>query len=193
VAEPRQPADSKVVVRTQKVLYRTLVSWNVLLQPEGFTAAKQKTVMIGSDRTRFNANNFELAAVLHRFPSRIVTSAYEDDLPSLLSRLYFIEFLVYKDGGEPESRFYNRHQAALLEEVRNGGSFPRDSRRSAASRWRHGPYLPECLITRQPAKLGVHPVWGGRLSPCEFDFGGEVELARLAFERRAESLAVRMR
>ena len=99
------------------------MSWNVLLQPEGFTAAKQKTVMIGSDRTRFNANNFELAAVLHRFPSRIVTSAYEDDLPSLLSRLYFIEFLVYKDGGEPESRFYNRHQAALLEEVRNGGSF----------------------------------------------------------------------
>lgn len=34
-----------------------------------------------------------------------------------------MSFFIYKEGGEPESGFYNQHVSALLQEVREGGSF----------------------------------------------------------------------
>jgi hypothetical protein len=79
--------------------------------------------MVGTDRPWFNANNLELAAVQARMPLQITTSAYERDRSQLLSTLRSMSFFIYKEGGEPESGFYNQHVSALLQEVREGGSF----------------------------------------------------------------------
>ena len=88
-----------------------------------FSAGKKKWLMVGTDRAWFNANNLELAAVQARMPLQITTSAYERDRSQLLSTLRSMSFFIYKEGGEPESGFYNQHVSALLQEVREGGSF----------------------------------------------------------------------
>jgi 4-amino-4-deoxy-L-arabinose transferase-like glycosyltransferase len=84
---------------------------------------EKKRLMLGSDRARFNADNFGLVAVQARLPLLITTSAYETDLSQLLSTARSMSFFVYKEGGEPESGFFNRHVGALLREVQTGGYF----------------------------------------------------------------------
>ena len=79
--------------------------------------------MVGTDRAWFNANNLELAAVQERLPLQITSSAYERDRTQLFSMLHSMSFFVYKEGGEPESGFYNLHISALIHEVREGGRF----------------------------------------------------------------------
>ncbi len=71
----------------------------------------------------FNANNLELAAVQARLPLQITTSAYERDQAELFSTLRSTSFFIYKEGGEPESGFYNRYANILLEEVTKGITF----------------------------------------------------------------------
>jgi hypothetical protein len=164
-----------------------------IVRASAFQAGEQKIVMIGSDRAGFNANNFELAAVRDRLPLRIVTSAYETDLPSALSHLRSASFFVYKDGGEPESDFYNRLQPALLQAVRNGGSFHEIP---------GGFPLPDGGVARifRNASLSGNlksaafiPSGVEKVDPCGFDFGGQIQLTGLAFEQTAESLAVHLR
>ncbi len=84
---------------------------------------EKKWLMLGSDRARFNADNFGLAAVQARLPLLITTSAYDTDMNQLLSTVRSMSFFVYKEGGEPESGFFNRHVDALLREVQTGGYF----------------------------------------------------------------------
>ena len=71
----------------------------------------------------FNANNFELAAVEGLYSFQITTSAYEDDLPSLLNAANSTMFFVYKEGGEPGPQYTNRLFKPLLEDVQNSGKF----------------------------------------------------------------------
>jgi len=84
---------------------------------------EERTVMLGSDTAHFNANNFELAVVEGLDSFRITTSAYEEDLASLLNAVNSIPTFVYKEGGEPGPRFTNRLFKPLLEDVQNGGKF----------------------------------------------------------------------
>ena len=84
---------------------------------------QKKWLMLGTDRARFNADNFGLAAVQARLPLQITTSAYETDVGQLLASARKMSFFVYKEGGEPESVFFNRHVGALLREVQTGGHF----------------------------------------------------------------------
>ena len=84
---------------------------------------EERAVMLGSDTAHFNANNFELAVVEGLDSFRITTSAYEEDLASLLNAVNSIPTFVYKEGGEPGPRFTNRLFKPLLEDVQNGGKF----------------------------------------------------------------------
>ena len=79
--------------------------------------------MLGSDTAHFNANNFELAAVEGLYSFQIATSAYEDDLPSLLNATNSTTFFIYKEGGEPGPQYTNRLFKPLLEDVQNSGKF----------------------------------------------------------------------
>jgi hypothetical protein len=83
----------------------------------------KRTAMLGSDTSHFNANNFELAAADGLYSFEISTSAYEDDLPSLLNAANSKMFIVYKEGGEKESSFTNRLSNPLIEDVKNSGKF----------------------------------------------------------------------
>jgi dolichyl-phosphate-mannose-protein mannosyltransferase len=68
----------------------------------------EKSLMLGSDTAHFNANNFELAVAEGLDSFRITTSAYEEDLASLLNAANSTMFFVYKAGGEPGPQFTNR-------------------------------------------------------------------------------------
>jgi 4-amino-4-deoxy-L-arabinose transferase-like glycosyltransferase len=83
----------------------------------------ERRVMLGSDTAHFNANNFELAAADGLYSFQISTSAYEEDLASLLNAANSTTFFVYKEGGEPGPQFTNRLFKPLLEDVQNSGKF----------------------------------------------------------------------
>jgi hypothetical protein len=84
---------------------------------------EERKVMLGSDTAHFNANNFELAVVEGLDSFQITTSAYEDDLASLLNAANSTTFFIYKEGGEPGPQFTNRLFKPLLEDVQNSGKF----------------------------------------------------------------------
>jgi len=79
--------------------------------------------MLGTDRGSFNANNFELAVVRERLPLLVDTTAYEKDLGRLLRAVDATSFFVYKEGGEPESTFFNQHFREVVGHVRESGLF----------------------------------------------------------------------
>jgi len=79
--------------------------------------------MLGSDTAHFNVNNFELAAADGLYSFQIATSAYEDDLASLLNAANSTTFFLYKEGGEPGPQYTNRLFKPLLEDVQNSGKF----------------------------------------------------------------------
>jgi 4-amino-4-deoxy-L-arabinose transferase-like glycosyltransferase len=90
------------------------------LQP---LSSGERRLMLGSDTAHFNANNFELAAAEGSYSFQITTSAYEDDLPSLLNAVNSTTFFLYKEGGEPGPQYTNRLFKPLLEDVQNSGKF----------------------------------------------------------------------
>ena len=79
---------------------------------------ERQLLLVGTDRAAFNVNNFELAVVEARLPLAVDTTAYEKDLAMLLRTVDAAAFFVYKEGGEPESAFFNRHFAEVIRHVR---------------------------------------------------------------------------
>jgi hypothetical protein len=88
-----------------------------------FKPGEKKLLLIGTDRGSFNVNNFELAVVRERLPLTVDTTAYEKDLGALLRTVDVSSFFVYKEGGEPESTFFNQHFAEIVDHVRQSGLF----------------------------------------------------------------------
>ncbi len=80
-------------------------------------------LLIASDRGMFNANNFELAAVGGRLPFDVSTLAYEKDLAAVVNAVDSASFIVYKEGGEPESPFFGRFYSDMVEHVRHDARF----------------------------------------------------------------------
>jgi 4-amino-4-deoxy-L-arabinose transferase-like glycosyltransferase len=79
----------------------------------------EKRLMLGSDTAHFNANNFELAAADGLYSVQISTSAYEEDLASLLNAANSTTFFIYKvesrDRNTPtgsSSRFWKMYTTA---------------------------------------------------------------------------------
>ena len=98
-----------------------------------FPFARQKVLLIGTDRGSFNADNFQLFALQDRLPLRVETTAYGQNLEQLLQQAHGAEYFVYKEGGEKESEFFNLHAAKLRDALRTsnewveipfGGSLP---------------------------------------------------------------------
>src|SRR5207249_12106343 len=87
-----------------------------------FKGGEKKSVVVGTDSVRFNADNFELAAVERRLPFQVVTTAYETELNTLLPLVNASAFFIYKEGGERVSPF-NIRAGDAVREVREGGNF----------------------------------------------------------------------
>lgn len=80
-------------------------------------------VLIGSDLDVFNINNFELVAVNERLPLNFATTAYEKDRDAALRAMDHADFIVLRQGGQPESKFFNVHVNALQEHVETADRF----------------------------------------------------------------------
>ena len=85
------------------------ISANSSLKPR-----ERETILVGSDRGGFNANNIELAVVAEQLPFDIETTAHEKDLNTLIERLSQASFFLYKEGGEAESPVFNPHFEELV-------------------------------------------------------------------------------
>jgi 4-amino-4-deoxy-L-arabinose transferase-like glycosyltransferase len=96
-------------------------------------------LLVGVDRGSLNANSIELTAVALQLPFNIETTAHEDDLNVLRFRVTQASFLLFKEGGEPESPAFNPYAVDLLRMV------------AADSRFREIPYgkrLPDGGVAR---------------------------------------------
>jgi len=80
---------------------------------------KNARLLVGSDRERFNANNFELAIRELGLPLTVESTAYDRDINVLLRAVDSATYFVYKDGGEPESPFFNVHYGEIVEHVKH--------------------------------------------------------------------------
>ena len=88
-----------------------------------FKPGEKKRLVLGTDRGSFNANNFELAVVREHLPLTVETTAYEKDLGTLIRSVDASAFFIYKEGGEPESTFFNQHFAEIRSHVLHSGFF----------------------------------------------------------------------
>ena len=131
------------------------------------TGASQ--VMLGTDRAEFNADNFQLAAIVKRLPLTVTTSAYEKDPSALLAQLHSASVFLFEEGGEPESPFYNRYQKRLIQQVTSGGTFREIPNTFIA---------PDGGRVRMFQNPGIGPfqATGSHPAPCRVNFGGVIEL-----------------
>jgi hypothetical protein len=82
-------------------------------------SGESKRLVIGTDRASFNADNFSLFAVQERLPLMVMTTAYENNPAGLLQLVKSADYFLYKEGGEPESAFYNRQAGHAIRHVRS--------------------------------------------------------------------------
>ena len=72
-----------------------------------FNGGERRSVLLGTNSVRFNADNFALAAVEDRLPFEIATTAYESDATALARALERASIFIYKDGGERDESNFN--------------------------------------------------------------------------------------
>lgn len=163
---------------------------------------EERTIMLGSDTAHFNANNFELAVVEGLDSFQITTSAYEEDLPSLLNAANSTMFFVYKVGGETGPQHTNQLFKPLLVDVQSSGKFYDWSTGSFLSGL---PSLPDggkvvvyqnrypnsAVLDRYTFDAGVHSSYSDLEKPtCTVSFGNLMKLIGLSFAIEKQWLKV---
>jgi hypothetical protein len=84
---------------------------------------QQATLLVGTDKGSFNANNFELAAVRSRFPLRIISSAYASSANAVMNAIGSASFVLFEEGGPKDSEPFNQFRSVLISEARTSGRF----------------------------------------------------------------------
>ena len=88
-----------------------------------FQDRERKLLVVANDEVRFNADNFQLAAAQERLPFDIATTAYKQDLVSLLSLVDSAAYFIYREGGEPQGSPFNTLGPAAIDHVRGSSKF----------------------------------------------------------------------
>jgi hypothetical protein len=146
-----------------------------------------QTLLVGADRSAFNADNIELAVVALQLPFRVETTAHENDFGILRQRLAQASFFLYKEGGEPESPAFNPFAADLARMV------------STDPRFHEVPYsrrLPDggiARIYRNVARQNQAPDRPAVELPEEFavDFGGILALTGMSVNAAPDGIAAK--
>jgi len=157
------------------------------------TGGERKSAILGTDSVRFNADNFQLAAIRNKLPFDIATTAYQTDPGALLTLLNSGAYFIHKVGGEPQAANFNNLGGAALKEVRESGRFV------------------ELPIARALPDGGVAHVYANRESnrfiqtgmflsaaldgipSCNVTFAGKIQLAGIDVHRTDEGLEVKLR
>jgi 4-amino-4-deoxy-L-arabinose transferase-like glycosyltransferase len=146
----------------------------------------REVVLVGTDRSAFNANNFELTAVALQLPFDVETTAYEKSFEALRQRLARVSFVVLKEGGEAESPAFNQYAGEFARYLAGDSSF------------RELPYakrLPDGGVARIYRRAERQFTRAGVRSPEEFaiDFGGMLALTGFAVSSIGDATAVKLR
>lgn len=80
---------------------------------------ERKTILLATDRGRFNADNFQLAVMQRQLPLQVETTAYDDSADGVVRHAKGAAYVVYKEGGEPESQFFNKYCSDLVAWLRH--------------------------------------------------------------------------
>jgi hypothetical protein len=164
------------------------VSAHTLLKP-----GDSPTLLVATDRQYFNADNINLSVVAHRLPFRVESTAHERSFSVLTDRLALASFLVYKEGGEPESPIVNPHFAEVIHIARQSGEFTEIGT---------GRPLPDGGIARIFQRIGgLSHLTSKAFVPPNLDipeefaikFGGILELTGLSILPSGDALEVRYR
>jgi hypothetical protein len=157
------------------------------------SGGERKSVTLGTDSVRFNADNFQLAAILNKLPFDITTTAYQTDPAALSQLLNSSAYFIHKEGGEPEAPNFNNLGGAALKEVRENGLFM------------------ELPIARPLPDGGVVHVFQNRqpnrfvqsgaflnsalasVPSCNVTFAGKIQLAGLSLQHTEAGLEVKLR
>jgi hypothetical protein len=79
---------------------------------------EQKMILVTTDRGHFNGDNFQLAVVERRLPIRVETTAYDKGVADAIHHAGGAAYVIYKEGGEAESPFFNKHSSQVMSELR---------------------------------------------------------------------------
>ena len=153
----------------------------------------RQIILIGSDRGSFNANNFELSAVAGQLPFDVETTAHENDLNTLLQRLNQASFFVFKEGGEPESPYFNPHFEKLVRAARED---PRYQRLPFEGRLPDGGIAHILKNAAGPPVLGnpiVLPGGPEQQDTFTINFGEMAVLTGFSLQKGADSVVVNWR
>jgi hypothetical protein len=158
-----------------------------------FSGGERKTVLVGTDKVRFNADNFKLAAAQHKLPFDIETTAYAADQGALLPFLDAASFFVCKEGGPPETTFFNAQGGVAARLVRESGRFqeilpPRTLRDGGVVHVFENPS--QGRILRAGAFL---PAGTDRIPAAHVTFGDQLQLIGFSVKRTAEGLEIQYR
>src|SRR5439155_34508 len=80
-----------------------------------FNGGERKTVIVGTDSVRFNADNFALAALEKRLPFQITTTSYVIAPSTRLPRVNASACFIYGYGGDRGASFNTRARDATKE------------------------------------------------------------------------------
>jgi 4-amino-4-deoxy-L-arabinose transferase-like glycosyltransferase len=157
------------------------------------TGGEKKLVILGTDSVRFNADNFQLAAIRNRLPFDITTTAYQTDPVALLAALRSSAYFIHRAGGEAQALNFNNLGSVALKEVRESGRFV------------------ELPIARALPDGGVAHVFANRepnrfiqsgaflstaldaIPSCNVTFAGKLQLAGFSLRHTDEGLEVKLR
>ncbi len=158
-----------------------------------FAGGERKSVILGTDSVRFNADNFQLAAIRNRLPFDITTTAYQTDPAALLSLLNSASFFIYKDGGELQAANFNNLGGVALQHVRESGRFVE----LPVARPLPDGGVAHVFANREPNKF----IQGGAflsaavdgIPSCNVTFAGKIQLAGLSIRHTDEGFEVKLR
>jgi len=153
-------------------------------------SGRTKQLLLASDKTFFNTDNFSLAAEANRMPFEVVTSSYSADRNEALQRAHNAAYIVFEEGGEQESS-YNPYAADIVRELRGSADF-------AEMPFAHA--VPDGGVARVYVNLRNQQngaFFSGGLSaadralhipPCNVSFGDRIRLTGFSFQKTPSGL-----
>ena len=153
----------------------------------------EESLLVVTDSACLNADTFKLAALEARLPVQVATTAYEKDWNTVGRLLDWASFVVYEEGGPPNSIYFNLQGKEALKEVRESGRFV-DLHLSRELPDHGVAHVFENISKNGFIRTGTFLPSGRQTIPnVEIGFAGVLELSGLSFQQKDGNLEVKYR
>jgi 4-amino-4-deoxy-L-arabinose transferase-like glycosyltransferase len=156
-----------------------------------FNGGDRRTVLLGTNSVRFNADNFTLAAVAGRLPLGIGTTAFIRDPNEVAEAVNGASYFVYKEGGERDEQNFNTVREIAVKQARDGGRFT-----ELLSRALPDGSIAHVLTNTTPGKRAVGAFLHAGLDEiptCKVTFADRLQLTGIGVSRSRQGLEVKYR